>query len=405
MNSSTTKSAVAFHQWLDLFRWCAAMLVLYTHTMNRFLVPLSEATGKRSAFYYAASFMTGFSHQAVMIFFVLSGFLVGGALVKEYRKNGTVDIRMYVVKRLARLWTVLLPALILSFAMNGAAFHFFAPQAEGVYPTNLEDQSDLVSFVCTMVFFHTVACQTFAANGPLWSIFNEFWYYMVWPLLFPILFTRGSIWQSAALALSGILILLSLTYWQFTGSWLAPYMLIWLLGVAAAVIPNPPVRSPGVIGVALALFLLGTRLAVRRTFWEDYPYSELTFDIVLGVLFALLLSAMKECHRLRAPIGGSIHESLAGFSFSLYCIHAPILTFYGVAVAAMWNMHGPIKPVSAVHWLFLLTPVILMIPLAFVFSLGTEQKTHKVRQLLDRIIPKHSSMRGGARNDTITLES
>jgi peptidoglycan/LPS O-acetylase OafA/YrhL len=62
-----------------------------------------------SVFYLA----TGLGHQAVMAFFVLSGFLVGGTVVSraECGQWSWID---YAITRMTRLWMVLLPALLLT---------------------------------------------------------------------------------------------------------------------------------------------------------------------------------------------------------------------------------------------------------------------------------------------------
>ena len=58
-------------------------------------------------------FLTGLGHQAVMVFFVLSGFLVGGHVYTAVAE-GRWSWPDYLIKRLTRLWIVLLPALVLT---------------------------------------------------------------------------------------------------------------------------------------------------------------------------------------------------------------------------------------------------------------------------------------------------
>lgn len=66
---------------LDLVRGLSALVVMAAHVRGFVLKDLGElpiAGLGTKAFYLA----TGVHHQAVMVFFVLSGFFVGGAVVK-----------------------------------------------------------------------------------------------------------------------------------------------------------------------------------------------------------------------------------------------------------------------------------------------------------------------------------
>ena len=63
--------------WLDLLRGLSALVVCLGHLRNAILVDGSDLIHPSitlKAFY----FITGFGHQAVMVFFVLSGYFVGG---------------------------------------------------------------------------------------------------------------------------------------------------------------------------------------------------------------------------------------------------------------------------------------------------------------------------------------
>ncbi len=169
----------AFSQWLDLFRWVAALLVLYAHLTNRFVTPLADVpAGERNIASLAAGFLSGFSHQAVMVFFVLSGYLVGGALVREVKKTNAINVPSYLTKRFIRLWTVLLPAFLLSFICFWISISVYEADKTGVFSAQLSQSGSPGTLLCNVFFMQTFACQQFAGNGPLWSLFNEFWYYI-----------------------------------------------------------------------------------------------------------------------------------------------------------------------------------------------------------------------------------
>jgi peptidoglycan/LPS O-acetylase OafA/YrhL len=80
--------------YLDLARGVAALLVAISHLRAFSFVDFHQADHPRliwSCFY----FLTGFGHQAVMVFFVLSGFLVGGTVVSRAHTRSMVLARLH----------------------------------------------------------------------------------------------------------------------------------------------------------------------------------------------------------------------------------------------------------------------------------------------------------------------
>jgi peptidoglycan/LPS O-acetylase OafA/YrhL len=47
---------------------------------------------------------THFGREGVNLFFTLSGFLVGGLLLKQYAEQGTIDARRFIVRRIFKIW-------------------------------------------------------------------------------------------------------------------------------------------------------------------------------------------------------------------------------------------------------------------------------------------------------------
>src|ERR1039458_8382680 len=66
-------------------------------------------------------------------FFVLSGYLVGGSVLRSVR-TGSWSWRAYLLGRLSRLYVVLLPALLLGGALDWLGMHMAGTEA--VYSGN-----------------------------------------------------------------------------------------------------------------------------------------------------------------------------------------------------------------------------------------------------------------------------
>lgn len=125
-----------------------------------------------------------------MIFFVLSGFLVGGSVISSVRK-GSWSWKGYLLRRMTRLWVVLIPALLLTLFWDKLGSHYAATGYQGGFrelynsgpsPASPADLSP-IAFVENLSFLQTILGPCFGTNGPLWSLANEFWYYLLFPLL------------------------------------------------------------------------------------------------------------------------------------------------------------------------------------------------------------------------------
>src|ERR1700722_19961142 len=98
--------------FLDLIRATAALLVLFGHTRNWFFSNIG-AVEHPSILLKLFWLLTVLEHEAVVLFFVLSGFLIGGAVLNSMRK-GSFDLGSYLIARFSRIYIVYIPALIVT---------------------------------------------------------------------------------------------------------------------------------------------------------------------------------------------------------------------------------------------------------------------------------------------------
>jgi peptidoglycan/LPS O-acetylase OafA/YrhL len=95
--------------YLDLLRGVAAILVFIGHLRA---LMFSSDISKLNIFGDFFYFITGFGHQAVMIFFVLSGFFISRSVINSI-ENNSWSFKVFLFNRLSRLWIVLIPALLI----------------------------------------------------------------------------------------------------------------------------------------------------------------------------------------------------------------------------------------------------------------------------------------------------
>ena len=82
----------------------------------------------------ALYFITGLGHQAVIVFFVLSGFLVGGSVVRNFKQNN-FSPKQYLINRVSRLYVVLLVALPVGYLLDWIGINWF--NATGIYSNKI----------------------------------------------------------------------------------------------------------------------------------------------------------------------------------------------------------------------------------------------------------------------------
>lgn len=169
--------------FLHYLRFFSAVIVSLGHTKEFLFVHMDESARLLEK---VSRLFLGLGPSAVLVFFFLSGYLVGGnEIVNLVRKE--LNFSKYIFNRLTRLWIVLLPALLATFAFNAftcrnardslycMADSALASHAE-IPPQFSQELSDLVSNV---FFLQPFIGTQWGGNGPLWSLSFEFWYYMV----------------------------------------------------------------------------------------------------------------------------------------------------------------------------------------------------------------------------------
>ena len=307
----------ALSLYLDALRFGAAFTVFVSH----------YATGRISGglFWQFADY----GRTAVLVFFVLSGFVI--AWVSDTRERTLED---YALSRASRLYSVIIPALILTAALNWLGKQIdprlYAPEWGHSTAHPVMDYALSAMFLGESWTTRVLP----GRNVPYWSLNYEAWYYI---LFAAATFLRGRpriavITVAALLAGPRILFLLP----------------VWLIGVAAW---RWRAELPRQLGVPLVVACLTGFIALeglggQHLFWHPssrwMPPASSAYDYILGAVVALFIVGLAH---VQLPMPGRRFEQLvrglAGTSFGLYLLHYPLLNFFGTAVP------GP--PEGALH--------------------------------------------------------
>jgi peptidoglycan/LPS O-acetylase OafA/YrhL len=364
----------AFSTWLDALRWVAAMAVCITHVRS---VMLTDYTFKPVPSLIAKLFfwMHGFGHQAVIVFFVLSGYLVGGEVLRGLHR-ADFSWRSYSIRRLSRVYPVYLAALLLGALWDNLGAHYFDGLQlydSGSHPFPMifyciKERLTPTVFTGNLVFLQTILVPTFGSNSPLWSLANEAWYYALFPLLLSPFFSAGR-----PVGRLFCLILFTAGAWFLRDEILA-YFSLWLIGAGLHFLPRP------LISVAwLSPLLLGIYLATDRLHWLDH-WSVFQRDLVTAGLLGLWVNQLSYTS-IGAPGPAAWHKRLAGFSYSLYLVHWPLGLFLAVVLNRITGQ-GYRMAFSAGAVLLYGSTLAFIYAFAWLVAQCTERQTGRIRNKL-----------------------
>ena len=265
--------------------------------------------------------------DAVMVFFVLSGFII------SYTAEREPTLAVFMTARLARLWSVAIPALALTFAADKIG-NLINPDFYAA--TSYNPDLPVLRLVASGVFLNEVWFRSICplSNLPFWSIGYEFWYYVLFATGFYLSGVKRTVTIAAAAVAVGPKILL-----------LFP---IWLLGVAVYRLNNKakaseaagwfmfltplPLYAVCVVAGLHRLLDRATQSAIGPQMFHSLVNAESFLWLnMIGVLVAIHFLGFFAIHhrfgflaRVESPI-----RYLAGLTLSCYLFHFPLFMLFG----------------------------------------------------------------------------
>ncbi|HVA14249.1 MAG TPA: acyltransferase [Stellaceae bacterium] len=291
--------------YLDAVRFVAALTVFLGHFATR------DLSG--GLFWQVAPFR----HDAVIVFFVLSGFVISHAAAKS-----EPDARTYIINRAARLYSVVVPAIALTLLCDAIGGRLAPNYFAWSYSPGPLWQQLATSLTFTNQFWNAAFFP--GSDGPYWSLGYEVPYYAIFGCA---LFARGA-WRFVLPAL-----LLAVA-----GPTVAALFPLWLIGAAVQRFGHRVrLTERGgwmlflgsiVLWSAIQHWALGTNAWI---FHDPIPFltrDRIPADYVTGLCFAVnILGFAAIAHRFVAPLGRGARAIrwAAGSTFTLYLVHYPVM--------------------------------------------------------------------------------
>jgi peptidoglycan/LPS O-acetylase OafA/YrhL len=275
--------------------------------------------------------VTSGGYIGVDIFYVISGFLITGLLLRELDGTGSLALKAFYLRRVKRL----LPASFFVLFVTAIV-------AWTVYPTTLrhglgKDIAAAGAYVSNYLFaLWQMDYQNLNATPPVvihyWSLAVEEQFYVFWPFIIFALYRYGArravFFGVVAITAASFLFSLFLTPREPIWSFYSLPTRAWELGVGALLLFIPKrIRFSSNYGwAALGLILFGT-----LTFTDKTPFPGTAALVpVIGTAFAI--SSLNNWPRAMNRFGDlKIVQWLGEISYPLYLWHWPVLVIPSVA--------------------------------------------------------------------------
>jgi peptidoglycan/LPS O-acetylase OafA/YrhL len=277
----------------------------------------------------------------VDVFFVISGFLITGLLLRDHARTGRISLRTFYARRIRRI----VPAATVVIVISAAAGWFLFNRVRGL--STIWDGVYSFLFVSNWRFTTLGTDYFHAADAasPLqhyWSLSVEEQFYLVWPWLMIAILALGAKalrTPGRARVLLGVLLALlvgaSFGYalWQTSGNPTAAYFSTFsrawelgagaLLAIVAPTLTKLPTGIRFVIGWLGLLALLGSFVMIDDATPFPGPGAA---PAVIATMF-VIAGGIGGRQRYLFPLDNPISVYAGNLSYSLYLWHFPVLIF------------------------------------------------------------------------------
>jgi len=313
---------------LEAIRGIAALYVVIHHLFN-------NTTFLKG---YSFSFLFIFGQEAVILFFILSGFVI------EYSFSKTKDksFNTYFFKRFNRIYI----PLLLVFAANFLIFYYQGKIGSFDFKTfigNLFMLQDLPRVPNIIV-------EPFLGNTPLWSLAYEWWFYMIFFLVFYFFKDK----TSKIIYAAGIIATISYIFYPFWGNRIFMYLMIWNLGADLA----------------------GIYLRTGTISFKDLKYQAF---LMLGIILLLCLnfylnkvSVHEAIHfdaNVRFGKGASPALEVRHFAFALFSILAGVAWLKLRWIGFKYTI-GVFEPLAKISYCIYISHFFLIIKASYLSFIG-----------------------------------
>lgn len=355
---------------LDVVRTLAMLAVVFSH-YRAALFPAYIELASKGMLAKGLYTTSRWGHAAVIVFFCLSGFLVGGKVCADV-KNGDFDFGRFYIRRLTRIMIPLWGAIVV-FAVAAYALRV---------PVSIKE----------MLYNAVGVGHPNPLLGAWWALFVELRFYISIGLIGWALSSRSMVVKILSLVFA-----VSITAWLFQGCWhwLLIFAIATFMPVAMQKLSLKNFHVKVIVPVSICAVLIGLLLS---SFISNNELS----DLFIGGIFLWLIGALTNIDISPKSISFRIVSHLSRFSYSTYLTHMIFLVvlcnvvFTAPATCAMvdmryFNICTYAKPmnmfmnVDAASMFWFALAVLSSLTFSYGFYWVFERPTSKLSTLITRL--------------------
>lgn len=328
---------------LDLLRAVAAQIVCVGHAIN-----------------FSSSGSSALPNVGVLLFFLISGFLIAYTLTTKSERPG-YGIVEFGIERFARIYSPYLPAIVL-IAVTELGLRAYGHPLDGPH--------DLRTFLGSLIMRQNMPgwphTSTFGTAGQMTSVAAEFHIYFFVGGLFFILKGRS-------------VVLSALVAWIFAAAPLAYFVsapgtdrslfVMWLIGFAIFYIASSSRIDRRLAILGFVGFIGFAYRWVTERGPNDYDLSNYP---MIGLAFLSLVIVTQYIRAVPALLA-KIITVLANYSYSLFLIHLTLI-----------RLIFELSPPAGLRDVLL--AVVVANIAGFLFYLGFEQHYHRIAQAMKKMV-------------------
>jgi peptidoglycan/LPS O-acetylase OafA/YrhL len=295
---------------LEAIRGFCALYVMLFHLLPQKILILGLNVG----------FIFRFGSEAVIMFFILSGFVIK----YSWEKSKDKSFKNYFLKRFIRIYIPLLFIFLLGYVITSYSKGTLADPEWKTFLGNIFMLQDIISLKPNVI------SATYMGNGVLWSLSYEWWFYMLFFLLSKkIKPSKLNIWVN----ILTIIAALSYLIYPFIINRVIMYFAIWWIGVRFAdiylhkeVYTFKAIKMYGYVLISIiAILAVNFYINFNYTKVYDYPLVAFPFIELRHFTFAFLAMFVGVIWDKLNWFGFNkifgVFGYLAPFSYAIYISH------------------------------------------------------------------------------------
>lgn len=330
-----TKDKVYFPN-LNGVRFIAALGVIAHHIeQNKNIYGLDNV--------YTNSFVGGvFGKLGIIMFFVLSGFLITYLLLKEKEKTGTISVRNFYIRRIFRIWPLYYMIIAIGIFVLPHFSFFHIP-----YLSDHVNDSYWLKILLFLFFMPNVADTLFrAAPAPFinqaWSVGVEEQFYIIWPWI--VKYSKNILTMLLRIIAFYFLMRLTLEVWHYLqpgNKFITNLNYFWMYfciddmalgGIMAWVLYHKKENVLKFLFNKYTQIITYVSLAIITVKGIAIPY--LTFELY-AVFFAIMIINLAANRNTILTFDNKVLDYLGKVTYGLYMYHG-IAIVIGIRAVLAW---------------------------------------------------------------------